>query len=132
MREYGIMKTDAPYFLPPFEWYNQTISDWTKALNLQLINFTPGTRSHADYTTPDMKNYIESKAIMESIRKYEATDSAGLNGFIMLLHIGTGPKRADKFYSYLGELIELLRSKHYELIRVDELLHKLGSLRTAG
>jgi len=125
MREFGIMKSDAPYFLPPFEWYNQTISDWTKGLNLQLINFTPGTRSHADYTTPDMKNYIESKAILEGIRRYEATDFAGLNGFVLLSHIGSGPQRVDKFYTHLGEFIEWLRSKNYELVRVDELFqHK--------
>ena len=53
MRLFGIKKTDARYFLPPFEWYNQRISDWTAAMNLQLINFSSGTRSHADYTTPE-------------------------------------------------------------------------------
>lgn len=122
MRKFGIKKTEARYFLPPFEWYNQTISDWTQALNLQLINFTPGTRSHADYTTPDMKNYTDSKAILESIKKYEATDPAGMNGFLLLFHIGVGPKRQDKVYNHLGELIDWLRARNYELVRVDELL----------
>ena len=122
MRAFGISKTDARYFLPPFEWYNQKISDWTAALNLQLINFTPGTRSNADYTTPEMKTYVNSKAILESIKRYEAKDPAGLNGFILLSHIGVAPARTDKFYHYLNELIVWLKSKNYELVRIDELL----------
>ena len=46
----------------------------------------------------------------------------GLNGFILLLHIGTDPARTDKFYRRLDELIEFLRSKKYEIVRVDDLL----------
>jgi peptidoglycan/xylan/chitin deacetylase (PgdA/CDA1 family) len=122
MRVFGISKTDARYFLPPFEWYNQNISDWTAALNLQLINFTPGTRSNADYTTPEMKTYVDSKTILESIKQYEAKDTAGLNGFILLSHIGVAPARTDKFYDYLRDLIEWLKSKNYQLVSVDELL----------
>ena len=126
MRVFGVSKADARYFLPPFEWYNQNISDWTAALNLQLINFTPGTRSNADYTTPELKTYVNSKAILESIKQYEAKDPAGLNGFILLSHIGVAPARTDKFYNHLKELIEWLKSKKYELVVIDELLHVGG------
>lgn len=122
MRAFGIRKTEARYFLPPFEWYNQTISDWTAALHLQLINFSPGTRSSADYTTPEMQSYIDSKAILESIKRYEAKAPGGLNGFILLSHIGVAPSRTDKFYDYLNELIVWLKSKNYKLVSIDELL----------
>ncbi|HLA11096.1 MAG TPA: glycoside hydrolase family 9 protein [Pyrinomonadaceae bacterium] len=125
LQSFGIDKRDAHYFLPPFEWYNQQISEWIAALNLQLINFTPGTRSHGDYTTPDMKNYVDSKAIIESIKQHEARDVAGLNGFILLSHIGVAPTRIDKFYKHLGELIDWLKSNHYELVRIDELLVRI-------
>lgn len=122
MQTFGIEKNNARLFLPPFEWYNETISNWTAQMNLQLINFTPGTRSNADYTTPAMKNYVTSKEIIRRIKEYEAKDSAGLNGFILLLHIGVEPERTDKFYNQLGELIEWLKVKNYELVRVDQLL----------
>lgn len=122
MQAFGISKTDARYFLPPFEWYNQNISDWTAELNLQLINFSPGTRSNADYTTPEMKTYVDSKGILESIKQYEAKNPAGLNGFILLSHIGVAPARTDKFYDYLKELIVWLKSKNYKLVSIDELL----------
>jgi endoglucanase len=121
MRKFGITKTEARYFLPPFEWYNRTIADWTRDFGLQLVNFTSGTGSNADYTTPSMKNYRSSPEILDRIKAYEAKDPNGLNGFILLLHIGTDPERTDKFYDRLGELVEFLRSKNYKLIRIDEL-----------
>jgi peptidoglycan/xylan/chitin deacetylase (PgdA/CDA1 family) len=122
MKSFGISRRDAPYFLPPFEWYNQTIADWTREAGLSLVNFTPGTGSNADYTNPEDKNYVGSDAIVEKIKRYEATDPNGLNGFILLSHVGAGPKRTDKFYDKLDPLIAWLRSKNYEMVRVDELL----------
>lgn len=122
MQKFGIARKDAPYFLPPFEWYNQTISDWTSQKGLELINFTPGTGSNADYTTPSMKNYQSSEAIFKRLRDYEAKDANGLNGFILLLHIGTDPERTDKFYQRLSELIEFLKAKNYQLVRIEQLL----------
>jgi peptidoglycan/xylan/chitin deacetylase (PgdA/CDA1 family) len=122
MQEFKIEKRAAPYFLPPFEWYNQTISDWTAGQGLQLVNFTSGTGSNADYTTPAMKNYAPSEAIFKRITDYEAKDANGLNGFLLLLHIGTAPERTDKFYDRLNELIGFLKSKNYQLVRIEQLL----------
>lgn len=122
MREFGIAKRNAPFFLPPFEWFNQDISNWTNAMNLQLVNFTSGTGSNADYTTPEMKNYAPSDAIFKRLKDYEAKDANGLNGFILLLHIGTAPERTDKFYNRLNELIDFLKAKNYEPVRIEELL----------
>ena len=39
MKAYGISKKDALYFLPPFEWYNDSIAAWTKQQGIQLVNF---------------------------------------------------------------------------------------------
>ena len=58
--------------------------------NKQLINYTPGTLSHADYTTSKDKNYRSSETIYNSIIDYERSKPAGLNGFILLMHIGAG------------------------------------------
>ena len=122
MKEAGIKKENARYFLPPYEWYNDTIAAWTKELGLQLINFTPGTLSHADYTTPEMKNYRGSDIIYKSIVDYEKNSHSGLNGFILLMHIGTDRKRTDKFYHRLPELIKFLRAKGYQFQTVDNML----------
>jgi peptidoglycan/xylan/chitin deacetylase (PgdA/CDA1 family) len=44
MTMFKVEREDAPFFLPPYEWYNDTISAWTKKLGFQLINYTPGTK----------------------------------------------------------------------------------------
>lgn len=111
------------YFLPPYEWYNDTIAEWTRQRHMRLINFTPGTLSTADYTTPEMKNYRSSDVIYNSIINYEQTKPSGLNGFLLLMHIGTDPKRTDKFYNRLPELIKYLKSKGYRFQTVDQLLN---------
>jgi peptidoglycan/xylan/chitin deacetylase (PgdA/CDA1 family) len=122
MTRFGIERKNAIYFVPPFEWYNATIADWAKELGLTLINFTPGTLSTADYTTPAMANYKASDLIYSSIIDYEKTSPYGLNGFILLLHIGTHPDRKDKFYDRLADLIHYLKQRDYTLLRVDHLL----------
>lgn len=109
--EFGI--TDAPYFIPPYEHYNATISSWARQLGLQVINYTPGTLTNGDYTTPGMSRYFSSKEILGKIREYERTDPDGLNGHIMLIHFGTDPSRTDKFYDKLPGLIRELRRKGY-------------------
>jgi len=122
MTKFKIYKNDALFFLPPFEWHNDSISAWTKKIGLQLINFTPGTLSHADYTTSKDKNYRSSETIYNSIINYEKTKPAGLNGFILLMHIGAGPDRTDKFYTRLPGLIKYLKQKGYHFQTVDQLL----------
>jgi endoglucanase len=123
MTMFNIKKENAKYFLPPYEWYNDSISSWTKQYGLQLINYTPGTLSHADYTTDKEKNYRSSETIYNSIIDYEKSKPGGLNGFILLMHIGAGPGRTDKFYNRLPGLIKYLQQKGYHFQTVDQLLH---------
>ncbi|GAB2517885.1 glycoside hydrolase family 9 protein [Spirosoma aerophilum] len=108
-------------FLPPYEWYNDSIATWAQDEGIQLINYTPGTLSHADYTTPQDRNYRSSATILQSIRHYEQKKPSGLNGFILLMHIGTSPNRTDKLYAHLDELLTELRQKKYQFVRVDAL-----------
>lgn len=123
LEKFGITKDDAHYFLPPYEWYNDTIAAWTESMGLQLIDFTPGTRSNADYTYPAMgKKYVASQTIFNSILKYESDHAHGLNGFILLTHMGAGPQRTDKFFRKLPALIHELKNRGYQFCRVDELL----------
>lgn len=122
MEDMGIAKEDAPYFIPPYEWHNETIVGWAKELGLVLLNFTPGTLSNTDYTTPDLANYRSSARIYQSIIDFEKLDPHGLNGFILLLHIGTHPGRTDKFYRRLEELLTELEGRGYRFVRVDELI----------
>jgi endoglucanase len=123
MNEFGISKSDAPFFIPPFEWYNAEIVKWAQSINLTLTNFTHGTRSTADYTYPQMgKSYLSSDQIYQSIINYESKSKNGLNGFILLIHIGTDPRRQDKFYKHLDSLLSDLEGKGYLFVRIDKML----------
>jgi endoglucanase len=127
MMKFSIRPGMARYFLPPFEWYNGEIAGWTKDLGLQLINHTGETLSAADYTLPGMgERYRSADDIIKSIRDRAARDPQGLNGFLLLLHIGTHPNRTDKFYQRLPELIGWLESEGYRFKRIDELLRETG------
>ena len=111
MKANAITTTTVKYFLPPYEWYNDSIANWTRELGIQLINYSPGTLSAADYTYPGLKNYRATEEIYQSILDKELTDEHGLNGYILLLHIGTDPKRTDKFYHRLNNLVTTLKQK---------------------
>ena len=122
MEAVGIPRSAIRYFLPPYEHYNQEVVDWSKAMGLTLVNFTPGTRSNADYTGEADRNFVSSQAIFDSIMRKERQDPDGLNGFLLLVHIGSGPGRADKFSARFGEMLDYLAGKGYRCVRVDELV----------
>jgi len=121
MVKFGVLPSDAKYFLPAYEWYNEDVSKWSSELGLQLVNFSPGTISTADYTFPSMgERYRDSESILASIKNAE--DNGGLNGFILLMHVGTNPERSDKFYHKLPELLGFLAGKGYNFVTIDQLL----------
>jgi endoglucanase len=127
MSRFRIEREDAIYYLPPYEWYNDSIASWAEESGLKLINFTGGTRSNADYTIPEMgSQYIDSKTIYNSVISFEKQSVSGMNGFILLVHIGTDPGRTDKFYYFLPELINELKRRGYRFVRIDELVRMQG------
>ena len=112
----NIYNYENSFFMPPYEWYNMDIAEWTTKSGNQLINFTSGTSSNADYTTPEDKNYKSSATILKSIDDYEKKNN--FNGFIFLSHMGTDPKRTDKFYLHLSGLIRKWKHKGYSFDRL--------------
>lgn len=113
---------DRPrFFLPAFENYNAELAGWSAEEGFVLVNFTPGTRSNADYTGEADANFVSSQTIYDSILKQEHGPH-GLNGFILLLHTGSGPGRSDKFSARFGALLDELSARSYEFVRIDELL----------
>lgn len=120
MANYGIDSKKSTFFLPPYEWYNAAIVDWSKQMGLSIVNFTPGINTNADYTTPDMKNYRSSKIIIKKLKSQLKTNENAMNGSIILIHLGTHPNRKDKLYDHLDEIIKLIKSVGFsiELIKV--------------
>jgi peptidoglycan/xylan/chitin deacetylase (PgdA/CDA1 family) len=114
MKPFGISKEYAPFFLPPYEWHNREVARWCDSVGVTLVNLTPGTFTNSDYTHPGMgAQYAGSDSIMARLMRVERSSRAGLKGALLLLHIGTDPRRTDKLYARLGELIRDLRSRGY-------------------
>ena len=108
-------------FLPPFEWYNDSISEWCRQLGITLVNFTPGTIANQDWTVPEPESlYFSSDSIFRNILAYE--ESNNMNGFILLLHLGTDPRRTDKFYFLLDSLVIELKSRGYQFPLLNDLM----------
>ncbi|HPT12390.1 MAG TPA: glycoside hydrolase family 9 protein, partial [Bacteroidales bacterium] len=105
------------YFLPPYEWYNKAIASWTDDMGITLINFTPGTGTNADYTTPDMKNYISSDQLLQRLKTFEEKNN--MNGAFLLIHLGTSPARTDKFYLRLDDIIQYFSDKGYKFLKLQ-------------
>ena len=118
----GVRRADVPYWVPPYEWYNDEVARWSAEVGPLIVNFTPGTRANADYTGERDKNFVSSQAIVESILARERSDPHGLNGFLLLMHVGAGPGRRDKLHDRLGELLDTLAARGYRFVRVDTLL----------
>ena len=122
LERFGVDPGKNIYWIPPYEWYNEDISRWSDELGLILINYSPGSYSNADYTGEADKNFRSSDFIYQKILEKEETDPNGLNGFFLLMHIGAGPGRKDKFFTRLDALLTELESRGYGFVRVDKML----------
>ena len=121
LRAAGALAAGAPIlFVPPYEWYNAEQVAWSDAMGVGLINFTPGSGSNRDYAREGDRVFVPSQQILDDVLAYEQKDPHGLNGFLLLLHLGSG--RRDPFHPRLGALCDELTRRGYEFARVDELL----------
>lgn len=122
----GVKKGDMTnYFIPPYEWWNKETAGWLSESHMRVFSFTPGTTSNADYTYPELgKSYRTSEEIIANIKRFNETQPNGLNGVVLLVHAGTDPRRKDKLYNRLGELIVYLKEQGYEFKKVNEMFQE--------
>ena len=108
------------WFIPPYEWHNAQHAEWAKSLGCRMFNFTPGSGSHRDFAPEEHKAFAPSKQLIQEILDHEAQAAQGLNGHLLLLHLGS--ERRDRVPPHLSSLIDALHARGYELVRVDQLL----------
>jgi peptidoglycan/xylan/chitin deacetylase (PgdA/CDA1 family) len=91
-----------------------------------LSNSSPGSGANRDYLPESDPKFVSSRVILQDILAYEKNDPHGLNGYILLIHMGAD--RNDRMYLLLDALITDLRERGYTFSRIDELLQtKLGT-----
>ncbi|MDD3735636.1 MAG: glycoside hydrolase family 9 protein [Bacteroidales bacterium] len=118
LRQAGLKKQKPRWFLAPYEWYNSAISRWSEEMGMTLVNFTPGTGTNADYTTPGMGNYRSSDELIRRLEAFEESAPGGLDGAIILIHPGTAQERTDKLWLRLGGIIDYYTDKGYNFRRL--------------
>jgi len=107
-------------YLPPYEWYNDSIARWTNQWGLKLVNNSSGTITNQDWTFPDKgKPYFSSDSLMNNFLSYEINN--GMKGYIMLIHPGTDPRRTDKFYLRLDSVLNYLETRNYNFHSFSEI-----------
>ena len=123
LRKLGVPPKHARYFIPPYEHFTPEIVQWTKERGMVLINYSPGARSHADYMEDNDPHFATAEEMVQTVLNKEQSDPDGLNGFLLLMHVGAGPGRTrDHLYNRLGDLLDVLASRGYSFVRVDEML----------
>jgi len=127
LKKLGALKGHI-YFIPPYEWFNNDQTRWAREMDVTIFNFSPGSGSNRDYMPESEKKFVSSKKIMEDILAYEKKDPAGLNGYILLLHVGAD--RKDKMFLLLEPLVNELRERGYGFVRIDEMLAAGNDART--
>lgn len=120
LRKLGACQTSPVYFIPPFEYYNEQHAKWSGEMGCVLFNFTPGSGSNRDWAPEGHKAFRPSKQIVQEILDFEQREPDGLNGFLLLLHLGS--EREDKMPPHVAPLLDELIARGYSFARVDELL----------
>lgn len=119
LEKFGITKEMSGWFLPPYEYYNDETVRLTESLGYKVLNYTPGTATPADYTTPSMPNYKTSQQLIDKLYAFEKAN--GLGGAVILIHPGVNEERIDRLYDRLAEIIQDLKDKGYSFKSLNEI-----------
>jgi peptidoglycan/xylan/chitin deacetylase (PgdA/CDA1 family) len=107
-------------FIPPSERYNEQQVAWAREMDVLLFGITPDGGSYRDWIPEGEDGFVPSREILDDILTHEKRDPDGLNGAILLMHLGA--HRVDKMYRLLEELVTRLRQRSYTFVRIDEML----------
>ena len=119
LEKFGITKEKSLWFIPPYEYYNAATVEATEKLGYKVLNYTPGTATPADYTTPEMVNYQPTQKLITKLYNHEK--AVGLNGAIILIHPGVSDLRDDKLYNRLDEIITHFTKCGYSFKALNEI-----------
>lgn len=124
MRSIGLPgEVAGGWYIPPYEWWNEEVANWLNESGVRLFSCTPGLGTPADYTYPEMgASYKTNKQIRAILDKVMEQQPTGLNVAILLIHVGTDPRRKEKLYHELKDIIQMVKRNGYSFRYIDELL----------
>jgi len=122
----------APLWRAPFGEYNQEICEWALSAGYIHIGWRQGGSWRVNLDTNDWvanetsPAYKTPQEVFDKIVRIASTPG-GLNGGIILMHLGTErTQRSKQVHTILGKLIDTLRSMGYQPVTVSTLLYRSG------
>jgi peptidoglycan/xylan/chitin deacetylase (PgdA/CDA1 family) len=110
-----------PYWRAPFGEYNKQILTWAAELGYLHIRWTSGFDTFDWVVDESSKLYRTPQVFMESIIEKEKNRETGLNGIIVLMHLGS-LRNQDHIFESLPDLINYTLNNGYALVSISDLL----------
>jgi peptidoglycan/xylan/chitin deacetylase (PgdA/CDA1 family) len=117
----------APFWRAPYGEHNAEIRQWAAELGYRHVGWTKGRSWQESMDTMDWVAdttsgaYHTAEEILAHLMKMTENEVNGINGGIILTHLGSERQDGDHFYTVLPRLIAGLREKNYTLVKVSEL-----------
>ncbi|MCI0513373.1 polysaccharide deacetylase family protein [candidate division KSB1 bacterium] len=110
----------------PYGEQNPTIRAWAAELGYRQIGWTTAAKLKLSLDTMDWVTdkssgiYQRPEEMLKKILQFAAKDEHGLNGGIILMHLGT-ERKEDFPYLVLGQLIDSLQVRGYQLTTISKM-----------
>jgi peptidoglycan/xylan/chitin deacetylase (PgdA/CDA1 family) len=117
----------APLWRAPYGEHNGEIRAWAAEAGYRHVGWTRDAASREDLDSrdwvadPSSKIYRSAREIRDRILGFGRSNGHGLNGGIVLMHLGT-QRRRDQAHTRLTEILDGLAARGYRLVTVSELL----------
>jgi len=120
----------APLWRAPFGEHNAEIRAWAAQVGYRHISWTRGAGTAEDLDTRDWvadrssRSYRSREEIAARIVEFGNGRPEGLNGGIVLMHLGTH-RRTDRPHEMLPDILKGLQAQGYRLVTISQLLQRL-------
>lgn len=118
----------VPLWRAPYGETNPLINAWARSCGYRHAGWTQGTTWSTNLDTNDWvpdsthAGYFTSDQIVEKILNFGKNGPYGLNGGIVLMHLGTQRPERAWMVNKLGYLIDQLKGRGYKLVKISEMM----------
>jgi len=128
----------SPYWRAPYGESNLEIRKWAEEIGYVHVSWTCGRDwenglDSLDWVAnTDSIKYHTAEEIRDQIINFGNDTEVGANGGIVLMHFSTSRPRQDEVYLQLPDIIDGLREKGYEIVKISQLLQEMSDQKHSG
>ena len=110
-----------PFWRAPFGEFNPEILTWAAEAGYLHIHWTHGFDTYDWVTDQSSRLFRTPEQLEQKIKQQEARRSHGLNGVIVLMHLGSH-RNNNHAFKMLPDIFAWLRQKGYTITKISDLL----------